>query len=246
MFSSSGGSIGKSPMEALPTGGEPLFGPQTAPSLRERVHDALRDAIIAGRLKPGQRLKERDVAAQMCISTTPVKEALRRLEQEGLVHARPRQGGVVSDVALTSVREIVEIRAGLEGLAARFACEKITELELAAMREHLECMRALTAAGAVRELVVANAAFHTLIRNAARNQFVSAFVATIGPFDRSVRRAALQYPDEAERGFQEHGVIAEALQRRAGGLAEQLMRSHVMRTVRFVIDRAESTTPASS
>ena len=225
-------------MNVPETDGEPVFGPQSAPSLRERVHDALRDAIIAGRLKPGQRLKERDVAAQMCISTTPVKEALRKLEQEGLVDSRPRQGGIVSDVALTSVREIVEIRAGLEGLAARYASEKITELELATMRAQLERMQALTEAGAVRELVVANAAFHTLIRDAAHNHFVSTFVATIGPFDRSVRRAALGYPDEAERGYQEHFAIAEALQRRAGGLAEQMMRSHVMRTVRFVIDRA--------
>jgi DNA-binding GntR family transcriptional regulator len=233
-------------MEALQTGGKPLFAPQTAPSLRERVYDTLRDAIIAGRLKPGQRLKERDVAGQMCISTTPVKEALRRLEQEGLVDSRPRQGGVVSDVALTSVREIVEIRAGLEGLAARFASDKMTDLESAAMREQLERMRALTEAGAVGELVVANAAFHNLIRSAAHNHFVSAFVTTIGPFDRSVRRAALQYPDEAERGYREHVMIADALQRRAGGLAEQIMRSHVMRTVRFVIDRAESATPGSS
>jgi DNA-binding GntR family transcriptional regulator len=229
-------------MDAPETVGEPLFGPQSAPSLRERVHDALRDAIIAGRLKPGQRLKERDVAAQMCISTTPVKEALRRLEQEGLVDSRPRQGGVVSDAALTSVHEVIEIRAGLEGLAARFASEKITELELAAMRAQLERMHTLTEAGAVRELVEANAAFHHLIRTAAHNHFVSTFVGAIGPFDRSVRRAALGYPDEAERGYHEHFAIAEALQRRAGGLAEQMMRSHVMRTVRFVIDRAESAT----
>lgn len=221
-----------------------LFAPQMVPSLRERVYDTLRDAIIGGRLKPGQRLKERDVAAQMCISTTPVKEALRRLEQEGLVDSRPRQGGVVSTVALTSVREIVEIRAGLESLGARFASEKMTELDFAALRQQLERMRELTDAGAIDELVTANAAFHRLIRDAARNHFVTAFGAAIGPFDRSVRRAALRYHDEAERGYREHFAIAEALQRGAGGQAEQMMRSHIMRTVRFVIDRAESVTPA--
>ncbi|MCA1646686.1 MAG: GntR family transcriptional regulator [Chloroflexi bacterium] len=224
----------------MSSGDHPPFAPQAAPSLRERVYDTLRDAIIAGRLKPGQRLKERDVAGQMRISTTPVKEALRRLEQEGLVDSRPRQGGVVSDVALTSVREIVETRAGLEGLAARFASAKMTELEFARMREHLAHMLALTEARAVDDLVLANAAFHTLIRNTAHNHFLSAFVATIGPFDLSVRQAALRYPDEAERGYQEHAEIAQALQQRAGGQAEELMRSHIMRTVRFVIDRAES------
>ena len=107
----------------------PLFQPHDVRSLRDRAYDDIREAILTGALRPGERIKERDVAAQMGISTTPVKEALRRLEQDGLVVSQPRRGAVVGPLVLTPPEEILKIRAHLEGLAARFAAEKMTGRE---------------------------------------------------------------------------------------------------------------------
>ena len=103
----------------------PLFHPHDVRSLRDRAYDDIRKAILTGALKPGERIKERDVAAQMGISTTPVKEALRRLEQDGLVVSQPRRGAAVGPLVLTPPEEILAIRAHLEGLAAPFAAEKM-------------------------------------------------------------------------------------------------------------------------
>ena len=85
----------------------PLFQPHDVRSLRDRAYDDIREAILTGALRPGERIKERDVAAQMGISTTPVKEALRRLEQEGLVVSQPRRGAVVGPLVLTPPAEIL-------------------------------------------------------------------------------------------------------------------------------------------
>jgi len=209
------------------------------PPLRNLVYDGIRDAILEGILEPGQRLTERRVADQMQVSTTPVKEAFRRLEQEGLIVTRPRRGAVVSEAALTSIEEIVEIRAGLEGVAARFAARKATATDRDALLGQLEEMGRLT--GGVpesqMELEATNAGFHDLVRRIAHNHFLESFVEALEPFDRSVRHRALAVPDEAQRGFDEHRLIAAAIIDGDEGMAEGLMAAHIRRTVRFVLER---------
>lgn len=207
------------------------------PSLRERVYDKLRDAIISGRLAPGERVKERELAAYMHISTTPVKEALRRLEQEGLIITRSRRGTTVSDVALTSVEEIAETRSALESLGARFAAAKMSTSEIDQLSGLLERMKAYTASRDLDNLVAANTEFHRRIREGSGNYFICRFVDTLAPFDRSIRQRALSYPDEARRGYDEHASILSAIVRRAGARAERSMRDHILRTARFVLSR---------
>lgn len=115
-------------------GARSVFQPADFRSLRDLAYDDIRDAILSGALPPGQRVKERDVAQQMGISTTPVKEALRRLEQEGLVVSQPRRGAVVSTLVQIPVQEIEEIRGKLEAMAARLAATRMTDAE----QEHLQ------------------------------------------------------------------------------------------------------------
>lgn len=219
----------------------PVFKRHDSPPLRELAYDSIRDAILDGSLAAGQRIKERDVASQMGISTTPVKEALRRLEQEGLIVSQPRRGAVVAELALTSVEEIVAIRARLESLAAKFAASRATEDELVELRAHLAKMGQLTNSSSdLAALEAANAHFHDLVRGAARNVFLNRFVAALEPFDRSVRHQALADRAEARRGFAEHSAVLEAIEGRDGDQAAEVMLRHISRSAEFVVGQTKA------
>ena len=98
--------------------------------LRDVVFENLREAIVEGRLKPGQRLMEVQLAEQLGVSRTPVREAIRKLELEGLVVMLPRKGAYVANMSLKDLIDVLEIRASLEGLAASLAAERITDEDI--------------------------------------------------------------------------------------------------------------------
>jgi DNA-binding GntR family transcriptional regulator len=204
----------------------PVFQPADVRSLRDMAYEDIRDAILEGALPPGQRVKERDVAAQMGISTTPVKEALRRLEQEGLVVSQPRRGAIVSRLVQIPVEEIEEIRGALEAIAARLAAERMTEEELDRLRILTEEMTRLTLEMREPETRIEEVAeFHRLIRDGSRNDFIVRFVDTLTPFERVHRREYLD-PAEARRILEEHQRIYAVLQERNAPEAERLMLEH--------------------
>jgi len=209
------------------TSARAMFQPADVRSLRDLAYDDIRDAILSGALAPGQRVKERDVAEQMGISTTPVKEALRRLEQEGLVVSQPRRGAVVSTLVRIPVEEVQEVRGMLEAMAARLAATRMTDAELARLAAIMEEMTRLTME--MREpqtRLEHGSVFHKLIRDGSRNAFIARFVETLNPFER-VHRPEYLDPDEALRILREHQAIATALTARDAGLAERMMADHV-------------------
>jgi DNA-binding GntR family transcriptional regulator len=215
-----------------------IYPPQQISSLREQVYEHLRDAILSGELTTGTRIIERDIAAQMQISTTPVKEALRKLEQDGLVVTMPRRGTMVSELALTSIAEVVEIRAMLDGMAARLAATKITDVQARELANQIAKMRSLTKVMKLEDLRNANTDFHTNIRQIGGNQIILKFVEQLRPFDQRVRLEALYHSEEAQRGLVEHEAIYEALTQHNPARAEELMRTHILRTARFVFEQA--------
>lgn len=207
-------------------GARSMFQPADIRSLRDLAYDDIRDAILSGALAPGQRVKERDVAEQMGISTTPVKEALRRLEQEGLVVSQPRRGAVVSTLVEIPVEEIEEIRGTLEAMAARLAAIRMTDAELARVGAIVEEMTRLTLEMREPQTRIEDVSvFHKLIRDGSRNAFIARFVETLTPFER-VHRPEYLDPDEAKRILHEHQAIAAALAARDAALAERLMAEH--------------------
>lgn len=207
------------------------------PLYRDKVYDALLDAIISGRLRPGERIRERTLAESMGLSTTPIKEAIRRLETDGLVISEPRRGAVVSDAALTSVREIVHIRADLEGFGARLAAQKLDSDGRRELDEVVNRMRDSTEPSPdVNAVIANNALFHRLIRTTTKNRFIVHFVDVLSAFDRSVRQAALNDPAEAVRGLAEHLAIYESICEGDGDAAEEQMRLHILRTIDFVLE----------
>ena len=103
--------------------------------LRDVVFESLRKAIVEGSLKPGQRLMEVQLAEQLGVSRTPVREAIRKLELEGFVIMLPRKGAYVADMSVKDIIDVLEVRSALEGLAANLAAERMDEKEVENLKE---------------------------------------------------------------------------------------------------------------
>jgi DNA-binding GntR family transcriptional regulator len=203
--------------------------------LSDIVYEKLKYFIIVGNFAPGERISERKLSEHMGISTTTIKRALHRLNVEGLVEIRPRKGTYVSRFYLSSIEEIGIIRAALEGVTAKLAAAKVTDGELAELRRQIGFMEMHTESGDLDKLIEANSEFHRMIREIARNLYISQLIKIVHSFDNTVRRRALMDPEEAGRGINEHRAIFQAIADRNGDLAEGRIKEHILRTSQFVV-----------
>ena len=197
-------------------------------TLESLTSERLRLAIIQGELAPGERLKERDLSTAWGVSTTPVKEALRRLETEGLVVREPAKGAVVAENIKTLLSEMGLLRAALEGVAAYLAAAKADEPDIAELGVHVEEMERLTHSGDVNEVLLANEAFHELIHEVAANRALNQMLRIVRSYDRATRLKVLSNRADMKRGLEEHVGIFEAISSGNPELAEQKTRSHVL------------------
>ncbi|WP_135554738.1 GntR family transcriptional regulator [Paenibacillus cymbidii] len=204
-------------------------------SLRDIVLDSLRVAITTGYLKAGDHLKERELSERMGISTTPIKEAFRILEYEGLVKTHPRKGTFVNESIDTLLNEILHLRAAVESLAARLAASKVTDEECERFRSVLADMSDKAANKNRDGLAAANERFHALVRETCGNPLIVNILTTISAFGSGFRKRALEFDSEMALGFQEHRAIIEAIVSRDPELAEQKMKQHIVRTIRDVL-----------
>lgn len=218
-------------MEDLDATLRPLTQSET---LGEQAYFAIRNAITSGVLKPGERITERGLARRLGVSPTPVREALRQLEQEGLVVRTPNRGVSVSDMPSTSVAEMLLIQAALRGVAARLAADKITEEEIAEIQAVLQESEEMLDTGDPETLLALADQFHTIVDEASRNMTLLKFLYTVMAFDPIDRLQTLRDREQTRTGFEEHQQIATALAARDRDQAEALMRSHVLRAGRLI------------
>ncbi len=144
-----------------------VFAPPIQRALRSEVYDAIRRAVVTNVLKPGERVNEAEIARQMQISRAPIREALRQLEQEGLLVSRPRRGTFVVSLSRTDVEEVYTLRADLECRAIRRAMEHLTPALCRTLEALIEEMEAAGRASDVTRLLEADIAFHRAIVDAA-------------------------------------------------------------------------------
>ena len=143
----------------------------------EGVYDRLCEQIRSGTIRPGARLTETELAARLGVSRTPVREAIRRLEADGLVDHQPRSGAVVRQLAYPEIMELYEMRTVLEGTAARLSARAASPMELEALRSiNAEMARAVEDAA---RLVRLNRQFHARLLDAARNRFLLRAAASV-------------------------------------------------------------------
>jgi DNA-binding GntR family transcriptional regulator len=195
--------------------------------LREIVFESLREAIISGVLKPGERMMEVQLAEEMGVSRTPVREAIRKLELEGFVIMVARKGAYVAGISSKDVAEVFEIRAALEGLAAALAAERITDTEKEDLERVLVVKAASLEANDFSSLIEKDTEFHELIYKASRNERLMQIISNLREQINRFRMVSLAHPGRGREALEEHRKIAEAIADRDFTLAQSLAQEHI-------------------
>jgi DNA-binding GntR family transcriptional regulator len=208
------------------------------PALKESVHEALKRAIMAmdiyGSSEP-LKLDERKLAVDLGVSRTPVREALLRLEQEGLVCTVPRRGSFVIKKTKAEILDVIYVWAGIEGIAARLATVRATDDEIASLRGLVaESSESSQARGSIDEYSEANIRFHQAIVSLSKCPLLSEIAEGLFVHMRAIRARTIKDRGRARSSMSDHTEIIEAIESRNASTAEQLVRDHALRLAEHV------------
>ncbi len=199
----------------------------TGYSLRDRIYQQLRNDILNGRYRPGESLIEMKVAKKMGVSRTPVREAIRQLELEGLVSSIPNKGVVVQGVSEQDIEDIYTIRKMIEGLAARWAAEKITDEQLKELKDIIDLMEFYTEKDDIDKVSELDTKFHDIIFKACDSRPLESVLTNFHHFIQRARLVSIKSSGRASHSLEEHSKIYEALKSRDPDAAEKAMIQHV-------------------
>lgn len=194
----------------------------------QRVRDALENAIVDGRHRPGDRLDPTRIEEEFGCSRTPVREALQALQRSGLVQIRPKQGTYVTELGLPELAERFEVMAELEGMAARLCARRIEADGLAGLDAALRECEEHVASGDADEYYYANARFHGIVYDSCGNDYLRDQAHSLKRALQPYRRLQLRVPDRMRRSLAEHRAIAGAIGAGRGEEAENAAREHVL------------------
>ncbi len=216
-------------------------------TLREKIVESIREAIIRGSLKAGERVAESEIAERLGISRTPVREAFRQLESEGFLTVTPRRGAVVSPVTEKDVMEFYAIKSILEGHAARIATDKLTERDLRRMEELNNQLEEFARKGDSKACYRVHNEFHEVFLRACGNDKLCKLVQNlVQQFQRF--RISLHVAGKIDRAIEQHHAIVKAFEARDADLAERLVKENAeyggVTLVREVLDRDPPDEPA--
>lgn len=203
-------------------------------SLRDHVRQQLRMAIISGRFAPGERLNERTLAEELGVSTTPLKEALRQLDGEGLIETLPRRGLIVRFDA-DFAEEMIHARSALESALAAMAAQRADDEVRRNLRAIVGLMAEATEKGDVTELINLNETFHAEIHSASRSRHIARLAAQQQLYDDTARRVIHRNAGESRSALEEHTAIYEAIAAGDAEAASQRMSKHVLRSGRLYL-----------
>ena len=195
--------------------------------LRETVCEALRDAIRRGILEPGERLMEVQLAEELGISRTPVREAIRKLEQEGYVIMMPRRGTYVSDVSVKDIKEIFEIRSALESLSTELATMRIEPEELEKLQSLLVEIEGHIKNNDMEKIVATDVEFHGLLYQVSRNARLVAIISNLMEQLARFRTLAMSYPGRLKETLKEHRAMVEAIAAGDANAAREAAERHM-------------------
>lgn len=207
--------------------------------LREAVYYAIREGILLGKLSPDERLMEMHLANELGVSRTPVREALRLLETDGLVKMIPNKGAIVAKISPRDLLEVMEVRLALEQLAVRKACRSITLLQLNQMRSALsrfrESLELNDRAGSARS----DEEFHRIIADAAQNRMLQTLLSQIREQVFRYRLESLKAESAHKELVRQHEQILTSLEERDEEKAQTFMREHIrmqLENIRKLLD----------
>jgi DNA-binding GntR family transcriptional regulator len=196
-------------------------------SLREKIFHKLRQDILDGRYKSGDSLVELKLAEEMGVSRTPVREAIRQLELEGLVTCIPNKGVFVEGISRQDIEDIYAIREALEGLAARWAIERMDREALKELENTCELMEFYTGKGDLDQVGKLNTQFHDLIFESTKSKPLKQVLSDFQYYIENIRLASLKTPGRAKRSLREHEAIVQAFKARDVAMGERVMVEHI-------------------
>lgn len=199
-------------------------------SLRGHVFQSIRDKILNGTYKEHEELREVALGKELGVSRTPVREALRQLELEGLVTIIPNKGAFVTGITQKDIQDIYEMRFMLEGLCARWATEHITEAQLEELEEiiflsEFHSRRYGSSGDQVTEL---DGRFHRVLYEASQSRMLSHVLTDFHRYSLMARRSSMVSEERARKSIREHKQILRAIRDNDSNLAEQLANEHVL------------------
>ncbi|MBC2576695.1 GntR family transcriptional regulator [Peptostreptococcus canis] len=205
--------------------------------LRDVVFENIRGAIMDGTLKPGERLMEIQLAELLGVSRTPIREAIRKLELEGLVVMLPRKGAYVANISKKDLIDILEVRIGLEGMAAFYAAERISDEGVKKLEKISEELKEYVCKNDVKNMLIKDEEFHNCIFEFTGNSRLKSMMLSVWE---TVYRFRLKYMSDyssAVNIVDEHKKIIDALKKGKADLAEKLAKEHIEKAEQFMIEK---------
>ena len=205
--------------------------------LRDVVFNTLRQAILTGELKPGERLMEIHLANRLGVSRTPIREAIRKLELEGLVTMIPRRGAEVAQITEKSMKDVLEVRRTLDALSAELACERISAEEEEALKKACLNFEAAVKTKDTKAIAKADVAIHDIIAAATGNQRLIQLINNLAEQMYRYRFEYIKDASQHERIIEEHRIIYESIVKKDKEAAAEMAKTHIDNQEKAVIAR---------
>ena len=204
--------------------------------LRDVVFNTLRQAILTGELKPGERLMEIHLANKLGVSRTPIREAIRKLELEGLVTMIPRRGAEVAQITEKSMNDVLEVRRALDALCVELACDRISQEELQHLKKACDTFEEAVKTKDVKQIAQADVAFHDIIYAATDNRRL---IQLLNNLREQMYRYRIEYLKKKEcypQLLEEHQTIIDSIESRDKDRATQITGQHIKNQAEAVVD----------
>ena len=199
-----------------------------SPPIREKVYEHLKSAILSGHYTPGEKLAEEHLAERLGVSRTPVREALHKLESEGLIKPRKKRGFIVSRDTKEEVEELFELRSILEGHTLRVISHIISDEILSQLHESIQKAEEALRRNRIEEVFKWNTRFHDTLHELVANKTrLHRLIVNMRKYVLRHRKDTLRYPDGGKRAVEGHKQILLALRLRDPELCERVMRKHI-------------------
>ncbi len=205
--------------------------------LRDVVFNTLRQAILTGEIKPGERLMEIHLANRLGVSRTPIREAIRKLELEGLVTMIPRRGAEVAQITEKSMNDVLEVRRALDVLCMELSCERMGEEELKELEKACRVFEEAVSTGDVKKIAQADVALHDIIIQATGNQRLIQLVHNLSEQMYRYRFEYIKDFSQHGRLIKEHQIIYDSLRSKDKETAGRAAREHIDNQEKAIIQQ---------
>lgn len=195
--------------------------------LRDVVFNTLRQGILTGELKPGERLMEIHLANRLGVSRTPIREAIRKLELEGLVTMIPRRGAEVAQITEKSLQDVLEVRRAMDALCVELACDRISEEELEQLKQACENFEQATQTREPKKIAQADVALHDIIVRATGNDRLIQLVHNLSEQMYRYRFEYIKDMSKHQRLIEEHRIIYESILKKDKETASKTAKLHI-------------------